>query len=90
MAVCSKLGAVSSARHTAATQLAFDGVAPAVIAAWIGHTDAAFAMKLYTHSHPEALKAAGGHFRPGCDNVVTPRPGIEQVEQRMRCSEWSR
>ena len=29
------------ARHTAATQLAFDGVAPAVIAAWIGHTDAA-------------------------------------------------
>lgn len=50
------------ARHTAATQLALDGVAPAVIAAWIGHTDASFTMKLYTHSQPDALKAAGGTF----------------------------
>jgi integrase len=50
------------ARHTAATQLALDGVAPAVIAAWIGHTDASFTMKLYTHSQPDALKAAGASF----------------------------
>ncbi|CAM5741968.1 site-specific integrase [Mycolicibacterium aubagnense] len=54
------------ARHTAATQLALDGVAPAVIAAWIGHTDASFTMKLYTHSQPDALKAAGSTF----DRVV--------------------
>lgn len=55
------------ARHTAATQLALDGVAPAVIAAWIGHTDASFTMKLYTHSQPDALKAAGDSF----NRVVT-------------------
>ncbi|OOK68718.1 phage integrase family protein [Mycobacterium kansasii] len=57
------------ARHTAATQLALDGVAPAVIAAWLGHTDASFTMKLYTHSQPEALKSAGDTF----DRVVTSR-----------------
>ncbi|MCH9668943.1 MAG: site-specific integrase [Actinomycetia bacterium] len=55
------------ARHTAATQLALDGVAPAVIAAWIGHSDASFTMKLYTHSQPDALKAAGDTF----NRVVT-------------------
>ncbi len=55
------------ARHTAATQLALDGVAPAVIAEWIGHTDASFTMKLYTHSQPDALRAAAASF----DRVVT-------------------
>ncbi|MFV8318119.1 MULTISPECIES: tyrosine-type recombinase/integrase [Mycobacterium] len=57
------------ARHTAATQSALDGVAPAVIAAWLGHTDASFTMKRYTHSQPEALKSAGDTF----DRVVTSR-----------------
>jgi integrase len=42
--------------------VANEAVAPAVIAARIGHTDASFTMKLYTHSQPDALKAAGGTF----------------------------
>ncbi|SHV70507.1 site-specific recombinase XerD [Mycobacteroides abscessus subsp. abscessus] len=34
------------------------GVPIAVIAAWIGHKDAALTMRLYAHSQDEALKVA--------------------------------
>ena len=31
------------------------GVPPAVIAAWLGHSDVAFTMRTYVHSQPDAL-----------------------------------
>ncbi|WP_328600343.1 recombinase XerD, partial [Rhodococcus sp. (in: high G+C Gram-positive bacteria)] len=34
------------------------GVPVAVIAAWIGHSDASFTMKVYAHSQNDALKDA--------------------------------
>ena len=37
----------------------FDGVQPVVVADWIGHDDANLTIKLYTHSQPDALRAAG-------------------------------
>ncbi|WP_235870749.1 site-specific integrase [Rhodococcus xishaensis] len=46
------------ARHTAATTLHLQGVPVAVIAAWIGHADASFTMKVYAHSQNDALKDA--------------------------------
>lgn len=46
------------ARHTAATTLHLQGVPVAVIAAWIGHTDASFTMRVYAHSQNDALKGA--------------------------------
>lgn len=46
-------------RHTCATLMHFEGVAPAVVANWIGHDDPNLTIKLYTHSQPDALKAAG-------------------------------
>lgn len=46
------------ARHTAATTLHLQGVPVAVIAAWIGHSDASFTMKVYAHSQNDALKDA--------------------------------
>lgn len=46
------------ARHTCATLMHLDGVPTAVIAAWIGHKDAALTMRLYAHSQDEALKVA--------------------------------
>lgn len=55
------------ARHTAATTMHLHGVPVAVIAAWIGHKDASLTMRLYAHSQPDALKAAGVIF----DRVVS-------------------
>ncbi|MDO3106506.1 tyrosine-type recombinase/integrase [Mycobacteroides abscessus subsp. abscessus] len=47
-----------AARHTCATLMHLQGVPIAVIAAWIGHKDAALTMRLYAHSQDEALKVA--------------------------------
>ncbi len=56
-----------AARHTAATAMHLDGVAIAVIAAWIGHRDSTLTQRVYAHSQDDALKAAGEVF----DRVVT-------------------
>lgn len=56
-----------AARHTAATAMHLAGVPVAVIAAWIGHTDASLTMRLYAHSQDDALRAAGDTF----NRVVT-------------------
>jgi len=50
------------ARHTCATLMHLEGVPIAVISAWLGHTDAAFTMKTYTHSQNPALLAAATHL----------------------------
>jgi integrase len=55
------------ARHTCGTLMGLRGVPIAVIAQWLGHTDAAFTMRRYVHSQPDALKAAASSF----DRVVT-------------------
>ncbi|TWS29018.1 site-specific integrase [Tsukamurella conjunctivitidis] len=52
------------ARHSCATLMHLRGVPIAVIAAWLGHSSAAFTMATYAHSQDEALKAAGQSFRP--------------------------
>ncbi|MGV9714465.1 tyrosine-type recombinase/integrase [Rhodococcus pyridinivorans] len=49
-------------RHTAATMLHLQGVPVAVIAAWIGHSNAAFTMQVYAHSQDDALKGAASVF----------------------------
>jgi integrase len=48
-----------AARHTAATLMHLQGVPTAVIAAWIGHSDPSLTLRLYAHSQPAALAAAG-------------------------------
>jgi integrase len=37
-----------------------EGVPVTVIAAWLGHADAAFTMRTYIHSQDDALTAAAG------------------------------
>ncbi|MCP2628391.1 tyrosine-type recombinase/integrase [Mycolicibacterium smegmatis] len=51
-----------AARHTAATWMHLTGTPVAVIAQWIGHTDASLTMRVYAHSQDEALKAAAETF----------------------------
>ncbi|WP_353107750.1 site-specific integrase [Gordonia sp. (in: high G+C Gram-positive bacteria)] len=51
------------ARHSCATLMHLRGVPIAVIAAWLGHSSAAFTMATYAHSQDDALKAAGTSFR---------------------------
>jgi integrase len=46
------------ARHTCGTLMHLEGVATAVIAAWLGHTDASFTLRTYVHSQDDALRAA--------------------------------
>jgi integrase len=46
-------------RHTCGTLMSLRNVPPAVIAAWLGHANAAFTMKTYVHSQDPALRAAG-------------------------------
>lgn len=50
------------ARHTCGTLMHLQGVPIAVIAAWLGHSSAAFTMATYAHSQDEALRAAGKSF----------------------------
>jgi integrase len=47
------------ARHSCGTALHLRGVPLAVIAKWLGHADASFTARLYTHSQDEALVAVG-------------------------------
>lgn len=46
------------ARHTCGTLMHLQGVPVAVIAAWLGHANAAFTMQVYVHSQNPALKDA--------------------------------
>ncbi|MDT5256670.1 MAG: integrase [Mycobacterium sp.] len=56
------------ARHSCATLM--HHVPIAVIAAWLGHANAAFTMATYAHSQDAALRSAAGSFGRGvtfCD-----------------------
>jgi integrase len=54
-----KVKPYTASRHAAASYLANQArVSPAVIAAWLGHSDASFTMKTYVHARPEDLAAA--------------------------------
>ena len=46
------------ARHSCATLMHLGGVPIAMIAAWLGHANAAFTLNTYAHSQDEALQAA--------------------------------
>jgi len=45
-------------RHAAGSRMARAGVAPQVIAAWMGHTNPSFTFDNYAHARPEDLAAA--------------------------------
>jgi integrase len=47
-----------ASRHAAGSYLSSQGVSPAIIAAWLGHSDASFTMRTYVHARPEDLAAA--------------------------------
>jgi integrase len=57
-------------RHTALTLMTLRGVPLPVVAAWAGHADPAFTLRVYAHSQPAALLEAGrslglgGHDAP--------------------------
>jgi integrase len=53
-----KVTPYTATRHAAGSYLAHAGVSPDVIAAWLGHTDAAFTMRTYIHARPEDLVTA--------------------------------
>lgn len=52
-----KIKPYTASRHAAGSYLARQGVSPAVIATWLGHTDASFTMRTYIHARPEDLAA---------------------------------
>jgi integrase len=53
-----KVKPYTASRHAAGSYLSRQGVSPAIIAAWLGHTDASFTMRTYVHARPEDLAAA--------------------------------
>lgn len=53
------------ARHSCATLMHHRQVPIAVIAAWLGHANAAFTMATYAHSQDAALRSAAGSFGRG-------------------------
>ncbi len=50
------------ARHTCATLMHLQGIPIVVIAAWLGHSSAAFTLSVYTHSQDGALLSAASSF----------------------------
>jgi integrase len=53
-----KIKPYTASRHAAGSYLAYQGVSPDIIAAWLGHSDASFTMRTYVHARPEDLAAA--------------------------------
>ncbi len=54
-----KVTPYTASRHAAASYFAnVARVSPAIIAAWLGHADAASTMRTYVHARPEDLAAA--------------------------------
>jgi integrase len=53
-----KIKPYTASRNAAGSYLARQGISPAIIAAWLGHAEAAFTMKTYVHAGPEDLAAA--------------------------------
>jgi integrase len=49
--------------HSCATLMHLDGVPAAVIAAWLGHTDARFTLSVYAHANDAALTDAAASCR---------------------------
>ncbi len=45
-------------RHTALTLMSLNGVPLAVVAAWAGHADPAFTLRVYAHSQDAAIRDA--------------------------------
>lgn len=64
------------ARHTCGTLMHLRGVPIAVISAWLGHANAAFTIKTYVHSQPEALTDAGVVLRKALTGAATE--GVRQ------------
>lgn len=66
------------ARHSCATLMHLNGVPAVVIAAWLGHRDAAFTLRTYAHSNPSELSAAAefhdrlAQLRPPHRKLTTP------------------
>lgn len=61
------------ARHSCATLMHLDGVPAAVIAAWLGHTDARFTLSVYAHANDNALATAAASL----SKVTGKRPKQE-------------
>jgi integrase len=53
-----KIKPYDASRHAAGSYLSRQGVSPAIIAAWPGHSDASLTMRTYVHARPEDLAAA--------------------------------
>src|SRR5258708_39610528 len=53
-----RLKPYEASRRAAGSYLSRQGVSPAVIAAWLGHSDPVFSMKTYVHARPEDLASA--------------------------------
>ncbi|WP_109365575.1 site-specific integrase [Mycobacteroides abscessus] len=64
------------ARHSCATLMHLDGVPAAVIAAWLGHTDARFTLAVYAHANDNALAAAAASL----SKVTGKRPSKQDSE----------
>ncbi len=53
-----KVKPYTASRHAVGSYLSRQGLSPAIIAAWLGHTDASFTMRTHVHARPEDLAAA--------------------------------
>ncbi len=80
-AVCAAAGVravrLHDARHTCGTLLHLQNVPIAVVSAWLGHCDAAFTMRTYVHSQPDALAEAARSLNAvvtSRDKTVSVRP----------------
>jgi integrase len=57
-------------RHTALTLMTLRGVPLPVVAAWAGHADAAFTLRVYAHSQPAAMLKAGKSLELGGSDAL--------------------
>jgi integrase len=80
-----KVKPYTASRHAAASYLANRArVSPAIVAAWLGHTDAAFTMRTYVHARPEDLAAARDALAA---RNATERVGVQSSVQSEPASE---
>ncbi|MET8653423.1 site-specific integrase [Nocardia aurea] len=87
--VCAAAGVrhtrLHDARHTCGTLLHLQNVPIAVVSAWLGHCDAAFTMRTYVHSQPDALADAAKSLNAvvtNRDKTASPRPILKRPRRK--------
>jgi hypothetical protein len=78
-----KIRPYDASRHAAGSYLSRQGVSPAIIAAWLGHSDASFTMRTYVHAPRGPGHGAGCSRAEDYRAVNVPRACNQSFQRHL-------